>query len=348
MKINLQTPINQLGYGVAGLNILKALQKQADVSLHMIGQPQVTNQADADAVTKGLETSKMFDPKAPCVKIWHQNQMAERIGSGKFLGFPIFELNKFNDLEKHHLNACDELLVCSEWAKDVVHDQTNHLPENIHVAPLGVDREIFKESLPRTHKKTIFFNCGKWEVRKGHDILIEAFKIVEKHDPDVELWMMCENPFNSPEEDARWRQLYNNPKVKIIPRAETQREVYNIMSQVDCGVFPSRAEGWNLELLEMMSLGKHVITTGYSAHTEFCNDKNSALIKIDELEPAFDNKWFFGQGEWGKIGQQEVFDLSLKMQRFITEKKATLNEAGIQTAEKFSWDNTARKILDAI
>ena len=160
--------------------------------------------------------------------------------------------------------------------------------------------------------------------------------------------MMCENPFNSPEEDARWRQLYNNPKVKIIPRAETQQEVYNIMSQVDCGVFPSRGEGWNLELLEMMSLGKHVITTGYSAHTEFCNDENSALVKIDELEPAFDGKWFFGQGEWAKIGQQEIFDLGLKMQRFITEKKATLNEAGMQTAQKFSWENTARRILDVL
>ena len=191
MKINLQTPINQLGYGVAGLNILKALQKQADVSLHMIGQPQVTNQADADAVTKGIETSKMFDPKAPCVKIWHQNQMAERIGSGKFLGFPIFELNKFNDLERHHLKACDELLVCSEWAKDVLYNQQGWTSPPVHVVPLGVDREIFREALPRTHKKTIFFNCGKWEVRKGHDILIEAFKIVEKHDPDVELWMMC-------------------------------------------------------------------------------------------------------------------------------------------------------------
>ena len=348
MKINLQTPINQLGYGVAGLNILKSLQDQADVALHMIGQPQVTSQADADAVTKGIETSKMFDPKAPCVKIWHQNQMAERIGSGKFIGFPIFELDTFSDIEKHHLNACDEILTCSYWAKTVVHNQTKHLPETIHVAPLGVDRNIFKPSLSRTHEKTIFFNCGKWEIRKGHDILIEAFKIVEQYDPNVELWMMCENPFNSPEEDARWKQLYNNSKVKIIPRAETQQEVYNIMCQVDCGVFPSRAEGWNLELLEMMSLGKHVITTDYSAHTEFCTKENADLVSISDTEPAFDGKWFFGQGNWAKIGEQEILDLSAKMQRFITDKKATLNEAGMETAEEFSWKNTARKILDVL
>ena len=346
MRINLQAPINQLGYGVAGLNILKALQSKVEVSLFPIGQPQVTNQADADAVKKGMETAQTFDPNAPCIKIWHQNQMAERIGSGKFIGFPIFELDTFSDLEKHHLDSCDELMVCSKWAKGIV-DKVG-LDVATHVVPLGVDRDIFKESLPRTHKKTIFLNCGKWEVRKGHDILIDAFKSVLEHGEDAELWMMCSNPFNSPEEENKWLNLYSHPNVKIIPRAETQAGVYNIMSQVDCGVFPSRAEGWNLELLEMMSLGKHVITTDYSAHTEFCTKENSGLVSIKEKEPAFDNKWFFGQGNWAKISSHEKWDLSMKMMRFILDKKGTINQAGIDTAKRFSWSNTANIITDIL
>mgnify|MGYP003119249810 CR=1 FL=1 len=354
MNINLMTPINQLGYGVAGLNILKALQKITNVSLHMIGQPQVTNQADADAVRKGMETAQTFDPQAPCVKIWHQNQMAERIGSGKFIGFPIFELDTFSDLEKHHLNSCDELMVCSKWAKQVCLDQLYMSPNGhtyldadakVHVVPLGVDAELFPPAPVRQDDKTIFFNCGKWEIRKGHDFLIDAFKIVEKHDPNVELWMMCTNPFNSPEEENKWEMVYNHPKVRIIPRAETQQEVYNIMSQVDCGVFPSRAEGWNLELLEMMSAGKHVIATDYSAHTEFCTEENAALVTIKEQEPAYDGKWFFGQGNWAKIGEHQIFDLSLKMQKFITERKGTINSAGLETASKFSWENTAKSLV---
>ena len=354
MNINLMTPINQLGYGVAGLNILKALQVEHNVSLHMIGQPQVTSQADADAVTKGIETSKMFDPEAPCIKIWHQNQMAERVGSGKLIGFPIFELDTFTDLEKHHLQSCDELFVCSQWAKGVIKKnydwsipayRERGVHQRVEVVPLGVDAEIFKPSSVRQDDKTIFFNCGKWEVRKGHDFLIDAFKIVEKHDPNVELWMMCTNPFNSPEEENKWKMLYSHPKVKIIPRAETQQEVYNIMSQVDCGVFPSRGEGWNLELLEMMSCGKHVIATDYSAHTEFCTKENSGLVAIKDVEPAVDGKWFFGQGNWAKIGEHETFELSLKMQRFIQDRKGTVNEAGIETARQFSWKNSAEEII---
>ena len=53
----------------------------------------------------------------------------------------------------------------------------------------------------------------------------------------------------------KWKNLYidskNGHKVRFIDRAKTQEEVYNIMAKVDCGIFPSRAEGWNLELLEL-------------------------------------------------------------------------------------------------
>jgi len=355
MRINLQAPINQLGYGVAGINILKALYAEGvEVSFFPMGQPQVTNQADADAVRRGVETAQTFDPQAPCIKIWHQNQMAERIGSGKFIGFPIFELDTFSDLEKHHLQSCDELMVCSRWARDIVWKNTDayanggFLLDQVHVVPLGVDAALFPPAPARQDDKTIFFNCGKWEIRKGHDILIEAFKkLTEEHD-NVELWMMCSNPFNSEEENARWHQLYNYPKVKLIPRAETQAEVYNIMSQVDCGVFPSRGEGWNLELLEMMAAGKHVVATEYSAHTEFCTEENSYLLPISDVEPAVDSKWFFGQGNWAKIDDTEVDILTKLMQRFMKLSKGKVNKAGIETAKKFSWQNTAREMIKCL
>jgi len=354
MRLNLQAPINQLGYGVAGVNILKALQAQdVEVSFFPIGQPQVTSQADADAVRKGMQVAQTFDPQAPCIKIWHQNQMAERIGSGKFIGFPIFELDTFSDLEKHHLNSCDELMVCSQWAKNVAIDQCHKALKSshkslVHVVPLGVDAELFPPAPAKQSDKIIFFNCGKWEIRKGHDILIQAFsKVVEEYD-NVELWMMCSNPFNSQEENNRWQSLYNHPKVKLIPRAETQREVYNIMSQVDCGVFPSRGEGWNLELLEMMAVGKHVITTNYSAHTEFCSQENATLIPIKDVESAFDGKWFFGQGNWAKIDDEEVNILTEEMNLFAETYKGQQNTHGIETARKFSWQNTAREIIKCL
>jgi len=349
--INIISPINQLGYGIAGINLLKALSKQTDVALWPIGQPSVTNRADADAVSLAIQNSRMPDFSAPCVRVWHQHDMSQFVGKGLRVGFPIFELDKFNELEVHHLSSLDKIFVCSNWAKNVVLSEVNIDKSDVHVIPLGVDTDTFKPAPPREDSKTIFFNCGKWEVRKGHDILVQAFNNAFSEDDDVELWMMCENPFYSETEQLEWINLYKNSKlgdkVRIIDRVESHEEVYNIMSEVDCGVFPSRGEGWNLELLEMMACGKQVIATSYAAHTEFCNDSNCLLVHPDGSELAYDGKWFHGKcGSWMKITAKQIDEISAMMQRVHRSK--TLNHSGVLTAKKYNWNRSASTILTAL
>ena len=349
--INIISPINQLGYGITGLNICKSLSQITDVSLWPIGQPTVTNEEDARCITELISMSKMPVFEAPQIKIWHQHDMSSFAGHGLRIGFPIFELDTFNDLEKHHLGSLDRIFVCSQWAKDVCLSNIDFDENRIDVIPLGVDSDIFKYVEKEHTDKTIFFNCGKWEVRKGHDILYKAFEEAFTEEDNVELWMMCDNPFYSESEQSEWIGLYNrsnlSKKIKFIGRKETQQEVYNIMSQTDCGVFPSRGEGWNLELLEMMSCGKQVIATDYSAHTEFCNTDNSLLVQIKNKELAYDGKWFHGKcGNWAEIGDEEISSIALAMREVHKNKKK--NQAGIETAHQYTWENAARKILEVI
>lgn len=353
--INIIGPINQLGYGISALNIVKSLSKLTDVSLWCIGNPQVTNENDADIIRKCINNGRFTDFKAPCIKIWHQNDMTQFVGTGPRIGFPIFELDEFNDLEKHHLNSLDKIFVCSQWAKDVVLSQTILKNEDVHVVPLGVDNTIFKKSDNVTNSATRFFNCGKWEIRKGHDVLVEIFNEAFDIDDNVELFLMCQNPFCSEAEEREWQNLYLNSKlgnkIHIIPRRNTQEEVYNIMSQTHCGVFPSRAEGWNLELLEMMACGKYVITTDYSAHKEFCNAANAYLIPISQKEVAYDGKWFHGHGKWAKIDtpEKEICVQHMKsVHKLVQSNNLQINEAGIDTAQKYNWENSAKEILNVL
>ena len=243
--------------------------------------------------------------------------------------------------------------MCSQWAKEVVLNQTNFDDSNVCVVPLGVDENIFQ---PRQSKRpnTIFFNCGKWEKRKGHDILLECFNTAFSSSDDVELWMMCENPFIG-EANQQWINLYKNSplgdKIRIIPRQQTHKDVYSIMAQADCGVFPARAEGWNLELLEMMACGKAVITTNYSAHTEFCNEDNAFLIDIDSLETAKDGVFFSGSyGEWASILDPQKQQLTEHMKNFHTMKNSgwVQNSAGIETGNKFTWNNSVEELLNGL
>jgi glycosyltransferase involved in cell wall biosynthesis len=347
--INIISPINQLGYGIAGLNIVSNLPS---VSLWPIGQIQITNEDDANILRRCLKNAQFPDFNAPCVRIWHQNDMSQFVGRGTKIGFPFFELDEFTQVEKHHLNSLDRLFVSSFWAKSVAESQLDLSSENIFVVPLGVNSKIFQPSL-NTGEKTIFFNCGKWEIRKGHDILIEAFNKAFTEKDNVELWMMCSNPFLNPEQSSEWAKLYQNSslghKIKLIDRKNTQEEVYNIMKQTDCGVFPARAEGWNLELLEMMACGKHVIATNYSAHTEFCNADNANLIEIEAKEVAYDGIWFHGQtGKWAAMKENQLDQLISHMRSIHKLKQDNLlklNYSAIQTSHQFSWKNTAEMVI---
>ena len=53
--INIMAPVNPLGYGVVGLNIVKELSKSNSVSLFPIGNPEVTTQEDATIIQECIK-----------------------------------------------------------------------------------------------------------------------------------------------------------------------------------------------------------------------------------------------------------------------------------------------------
>jgi len=354
MNINFHAPINWTGYGLASLNIYKSLSKKQDnnISLFPIGGIHIDNHEDAKIIDIGIKNQTSFQYDAPCVKIWHQFDLAGKIGNGKYFAYPFFELTLFNDREKHHLQFPDHLIVSSEWAKTIL--LNNKIDKPISVVPLGVDRTIFNEELYANNSipdKYIFITVGKWEKRKSHDIIIELFNQAFEPSDNVELWMVTNNPFLSEEKTDAWHNLAMNTKmgrkIKLFPRIETQSGLAELISYASCGIYISRSEGWNLDMLETMSLNKPVITTNYSAHTEFCNKSNSLLVEIDELEDADDGIWFHGLGQWARIGESQK-EQTIHYMREVYKNRTTTNVHGIETAKIFSWENSADKLLRCI
>lgn len=360
-RINLICPINHLGYGVVGLSILKGLLRaQIDVAYWPIGRIEAGAE-DQKLVEEAIQQQKTFDGHAPSLRLAHQNHLAEHVGSPR-VGFPIFELDRFTDIELNHLRGQDRLLIASDWARTVI-ENNKAAPRagTVDVVPLGVDRSVFHERAcddSRPSQSTVFLSVGKWERRKGHDVLLEAFNKAFSKDDNVELWMLAFNPVIAGDhltalaKNQHWETLYKTSplaaKIRILPRLDNQREVAATMRQADCGVFLSRAEGWNLPALEMMSCGKQIIVTNYSAHTEYCYPSNSLLVDIDSLEDAHDDRWFFGQGRWAAFGERQLEQTIALMRQIHAQKQEghrSLNHAGIETAKRLSWDNTVSRIL---
>lgn len=360
-SINIQSAVNKLSYGLVGCNVLKAIREEGvDAALFIVNQ----DGRDADAqFHKYIETSSkkalLFECDAPSLRIWHQFGMAESIGRGKRYGMPIFELDSFTKLEKHHLNSLDGVFVCSNWAKQIVSENTELKNENIFVAPLGVDLDIFSPMQVNKTKDTVFINIGKWEYRKGHDFLIDCFRKAFTPNDNVQLWVSSYSIHMSQEENEIWARRYKEhelgDKVKIIPRVGSQKHLALLINQATCGIFPSRAEGFNLGALEVLACGKPNIITNYSAHTEYSNNKNSLLINVSDKEIANDGIWFVpgknaltNQGSWAKITESEIEQTVEHMRNVHKNGVEHMTQECLKTVGDFTWKKTAKKILDNI
>jgi glycosyltransferase involved in cell wall biosynthesis len=343
MNLSISAPINATGYGLASLHLIKQLSNTTNISYFPIGGISVSSQDEYNLISRLLDNSNNFDINAPYLKIWHQFDLATRIGKGKYFAFPFFELDTLNDREKLHLSVPDEIIVTSQWAKEVIYN--NGITSKVNVVPLGVDHSIFNYNIPKIQNldKYVFLTIGKWEIRKSHEILPDIFKTAFPNQQDVELIVLASehSSYSSQDEIKAWKKLYgNDPRIKIIPGVNSQQDIANIIANSDCGLYISKAEGWNLELLETMAMNKPVIATNYSSHTEYCNKDNCLLVDINDKELAYDGKVFNNQGYWAKIGEKEI-DQTIEYMRYLYNNRIQSNNSGLQTSKKYSWTNSA-------
>ena len=349
MNLNVIAPINTLSYGYTSYHLIKELSRSLQVSLFPIGPIEVDNK-DSAFIGKALENSKSFDYNAPSLKIWHQFHMADSVGRGLRIGLTIFELNSLTDVEVHHLNSLDHILVPSKWALNVC--KNSGITSPVHVLNLGVNTNIFKPIEIEPYDKFTILNIGKWEIRKGHDILPYLLSSTFSKRDDVKLIMVPYNPFIGPKGNEKWKSYYKNTvniELEILDRLESQHDLANLINKCHVGLFPARTEGWNLPLLEMMACGKHVVTTNVTAHTEFCNLENSKLVNLDKTETAYDGLFFKGQGNWYTIDDQPKIEMCnhiRELYEMYQRGDSLINQNGIETARRFTWSRSASQFIE--
>lgn len=359
MNLNLMAPICSSGYGIVSMEILRALDSLGHrVSLFPIGPVECPSEF-SKVVSEAFGRARTWDSQAPVLRIYHQFSLAESVLTrGPRVAFPIFELDMLTEVERHHLNQQDLVLVASAWAEAVLKE--NGIQPKTEVIPFGVNRSIFQESPLPSCSETVFLHCGKLEYRKGVYDVLDAFGRAFKDTDQVKLLLHVHNPFARPEViGPLWQEFLGlverhplSSKIQLTPgRFQTQQEVASLMRQADCGLFPSRAEGWNLELSEMLAMGRHCIATNYSGHTEFISRSYCRLIEIDSLETAYDGVYFFGQGRWARLREPQSQAFVQHMRDVHVAKQAgelVQNVVGADVMKCFGWDRTAHKIVKAL
>ena len=106
-----------------------------------------------------------------------------------------------------------------------------------------------------------------------------------------------------------------------------KKELLGLYRAVDCFVMPSRGEGIGRPFLDAMMVGIPVISTGWSGHTDFLNEKNSFLVNYNrvDVEKLLYLKYpgFYGS----KWAEPDTEDLKKKMKDVHTNYKLALKKA---------------------
>ena len=351
MDINLLAPINGTSYGLHSSYLLYTTYKRANVALFPIHQLQVIYPIFQEAVAVGMQNAERFNKNGISLRLYHPDQMAERIGKVA-IGYTVFELEKLNDRQKHHLNSLDVIISPTDWQIKVLEE--NGIKAQLHKVPLGVDISIFKPiQIHIPNKPYQFVAVGKWEDRKNFKTLLQAFEEAFSVTDDVELHLI--NFSFIPQAVERMQQelpaILNQMrlgyKVKTYPpQFMPPDQLARIYNMCDCGISLSHAEGFDLPLLEMMACGLPVIATNVTGHTEYCDEFAGILIEPSGKEKAFDPLFFREEGqEWASFNFDDIVEALRKAYKTFDKKKFTHN---VSRASQFTWDIMGQNVIEVL
>ncbi len=317
---------------------------------------------DTKHITLDLESPSDFRDIPVDFFIHHDYQ--QNFGSvsvpreGKFIAVRTWDFGMFPGKWVGKIDECDQLWVHSSWVKrNAVKSGIDK--KRIKVIPHGIDEKIFKPGGEKyglsTDKSLKFLFVGATVFRKGIDILLKAFGMAFSAEDDVCL-VIKDNPrdvfysgIKYKDEISALRKDKNYPELIYIDEYLSARELASLYRVCDVGVFPYRAEGFCLPILEAMACGLPSIVPRFGACLDFCADSNSFLTPVKRFNmPVLGSFAINTLGFSEEVEEVDFCEVSpetlagFMRKIYNTDRRIIENKSqdGITTAhERFRWSN---------
>ena len=278
----------------------------------------------------------------------------------KIIALTILETSLPDDwVSALNMPEIKQIWTISDFCKDLIIESGVKKP--VFSIPLGVDKRFFKHEIDIFPKDQSFKflnvsapHCLGKKDRKGLDILIRAFKESFGDNPNMTLLLKI---------NTLYADLYNKRlgrkfdmteylknllpdgtttgNISILPEYMPIELLNNLYNSVDCGVFPARSEGFNLPAAEMMKIGKPVITTSYSGHSEFSDPR--LQTKVTGLYPLDYSIYPYSDSLFAEPDIDHLKKLMNQVYRGY-EKEKDLAEEHAKTMSKYTWENTGKEL----
>jgi glycosyltransferase involved in cell wall biosynthesis/SAM-dependent methyltransferase len=280
-------------------------------------------------------------------------------------GYTFFE-NELMEASIENSKKYDLVIGGSNWNKEKLIQKGI---KNTGVLIQGIDPQLF---YPIEDEKDdelfVIFSGGKFELRKGQDLVLKAIKILQHKYPNIVLINAWFNMWPRTME-LMGRSIHINFDIRGNTFTEQMNHLYHlngidsskiltneivssvnlrdIYKNTDIGLFPNRCEGGtNLVLMEYMACGKPVIASYNTGHKDILTEYNSLMLKEMSEYKIFNSK----RELWADWYEPSIDEIIAKLEWAYfhrSDLKKIGNNAG-EFMKKHIWHESAVSLLKII
>lgn len=383
-RIGITWPLSDShGWGVFGLNLALNLIRNGPTTPILFVDPQLLNPTEQTiaALTRFVQEGQQIAAQIqPLVKPVTFNEavlihvlyndftdegLLEHTRGHHNVGFIFFENGEITPDAARRAAKWDRILVGSTWNEQLC--KAAGIDDVVFVSQ-GIDTDLFKPAPPgdQFQDRFVIFSGGKFELRKGQDIVLEAFKRFHQRHPDsllITAWQnhwpatigsMMESPFvaSLPGVDSQgklmieaWAVAHGLPADAIVDSGWVANAVLpELLHQANVALFPNRAEGGtNLAAMEAMACGIPCILSANSGHLDLLDDDNCYVLQEQTPGRFTDDPG----GHWRSSSVDEILE-KLEAAYVDSEARKRRGGKGADFMKQLSWKNQVAKIVTAI